>query len=182
MAEPRLVFRHTIEGLFLAQLKGRVTSRLKQRLADEAKMNLDRLLPAYALEDWYLAVKVTTEELYPAMPPDEAYVELGRQLIFGYFSTAIGKALAGMVRVLGPERTLRRLERSMRGANNYTRTTLTEVNPAHFVVTVNEAGPTRHLMRGILEGGVATAGARDLKVEISSVEGDTTTYAVTWSP
>lgn len=181
MRAQRVVFSHTFEGLFLNALGARVTPRLKQRLADEAHVNLDRLLPAYPLEDWARAVQVTVEELYPALPVEEAYTEVGRQVVAGYFETLIGRALAAMVRVLGPERTLRRLERNMRGANNYTKSSLTEVTPRRFVVTVNEPGLTRYVVRGILLGGLTLAGAQGLKVEVTRVDGDTSTYEVTWS-
>ncbi len=180
MTEQRIVFDHTFDGLFHKALKGRVTPKMKERLLVEAHLNLDRLLPGYTTDDWARAVQITAEELFPKLEVEDAYTEIGKLVITGYFETLIGKALAAMVRVLGPERTLRRLERSMRGANSYTTVNVTPVGPGKFTVVVNEPGTTRYVLRGILLGGIGAAGAKNLKVEMTKVEGDLSTCEVTW--
>jgi uncharacterized protein (TIGR02265 family) len=180
MSDERIVFDHTFDGLFHKALRGQVTPKLKQRLLVEAHLNLDRLLPGYSIDDWARAVQITADELYPKLPVEEAYTEIGKQVIGGYFETLIGKALSAMVRVLGAERTLRRLERSMRGANNYTTVTVNKNSPGNFTVVVNEPNLTRYVLRGILYGGISAAGAKNLKVEMTKVEGDLSTCEVTW--
>jgi uncharacterized protein (TIGR02265 family) len=133
-SEP-IVSATTVEGLFVWALGSRITPKLEARLK-EVGLDLTRSLhPAYPNDVWNRAVRCTMEELFPLTPFPQASYELGRMLMEGLPSTMIGKAGVQLLRILGPERTLVRMQRNHRATNNFTTAELTKVSPTHFRIT-----------------------------------------------
>ena len=72
----------------------------------------------------------------------------------------VGTALIGLLRVLGPRRTLERTTRNIRSANNYTEATLEAVAPNHYRVRVNYV-VRPGFYAGIIEQCCRAGGAKD---------------------
>lgn len=181
VSEPeRLVFSHTVEGLFLRALKPRLTQRLRDRLAREAGVDLNKLKPGYSLREWDAAVNVAAEELHPGAPNEEAFELLGAALTQGYFDTVIGSAMAAMLRLIGPARAVRRIERSLRSGNNYSETSLVERGPTRFELHTNETGRLRENLRGVLRRGMEVAGAKNVRCTVLRFDDAGCVYGIEW--
>ncbi len=179
--QERLVFSHVLDGLYFRALKGQVTPRLVQRLRAEAGVDLEKPLePGYPHTTWTKCVQLTAQELFPGVPEDEALQRVGATLTRGYFDTLVGGALAAMLRVLGPARALKRMDRSLRSGNNYSESRVTELGPGKFTMWTNEAGPLRYNMMGVVRQGAEIAGAKNLQVRITHFDDDSTTFDLSW--
>lgn len=112
--------------------------------------------------------------------PLTRFTEVGRLFWSGYEKTLVGSALTAMLRVLGPRRTLDRMTRNFRTANNYTEVTVDSLAPNHHLVRVNYvARPGFYL--GIIESGCLRAGAKDLLVKLVETRNDSPVYEVKWA-
>lgn len=176
----RVIFESVFEGLFHRALQDQMTPALEKRLKDEAKVDVKALEPAYPAEAWLKTVTIVAQELHPGAPLPLALEQVGETVARGFFQTLIGKALIGVLTLIGPRRTLARTERNLRNGNNYTETSLVERAPNHFELTVNEPSELRHVLTGIVSGGIARAGAKNAKVAIVRTDATTTTYDVRW--
>lgn len=176
----RLVFQNTVEGLFARGLAGRVTPALKEQLRREG-LDLDRpLLPAYPVETWSRCVALTARALHPGEPEGVALSKVGERMVEGYRETAVGRAVFGVLTLLGPRRTLGRMQQNLRSANNYTEVRLTEVGSREADLWMNEPGLLRYFMRGVLLAGLRGAGTADAQVELRQFDDAGVTYRVSW--
>jgi uncharacterized protein (TIGR02265 family) len=176
----KLVFDHTIEGLFLRGLSGQVTPRLKEKLR-QAGLDLDRpLLPAYPFDVWMKCIGLAAHELFPGTPEPEAWRRLGERLVEGYRETVMGSAMFTLLKLLGPRRTLHRAQKNFRSGNNYTEVRFTDVAPSVVDVWMNETALASHFTRGALQAGMRTSGAPELQVNIHHSDSQGTTYRVSW--
>ena len=177
-AGDEFVFASAVEGLYLRALKGRITPELARAL-HALGLDVDHVLPAYALETWEHSLRVTCEQLFPEHKPEDAMAELGRLLIAGYQQTAIGKAIFPLMRILGPARVLARMSRNFQSGNNYTDTRVTQVTPSEALLWFNRVIQPA-FYRGILEAGLTAAGAKELAVELGEREGEGFTFRIRW--
>ncbi len=175
-----VVFEQTIEGLFVRGLHGKMPARCRERLR-AAGLNLDRrLLPAYSFDTWMVCLGIAGEEVFPGSAVDLAQFQLGELMIDGYKETFLGRAVLGMIRVLGPRRTLLRATHNFRSGNNYTESRLVERSPTDVELWMNEVGPFPTFTAGIVHAAIRAAGADRLKVEVLSHDGHACTYRVAW--
>lgn len=176
----RLVFEHSVEALFVRGLTGRVSPTLKAQLR-EAGVDLDRpLLPAYGWDTWVRGVGVVARGLHPGEPQEVAWRLMGERMVEGYRETALGGAMFGMLRLLGPKRMLGRTRQNFRSGNNYTEARLTEVGPREADLWMNEQGLLRYFTQGAVLAGMRGAGAQDVRVEVREFDDAGVTYRVSW--
>lgn len=177
----RVVFDHTVEGLFFKALGPRMTPAVKDKLR-AIGIDLDKkLVAAYPFDTWMQALKIAADLIAPGEPDTISMFKVGEVMIAGYQQTVMGKALLGMMRVLGPKRVLGRAQHSFRSANNYTETKLTEIDERTFDLWVNHIGTYPTFTSGLLHAGVTAAGAKNAKVEVASFDGNSgATYRITW--
>ncbi len=181
MANQQVVFEQTIEGLFLRALGRRLTPSLIARLRTVGLDLEKKLLPAYSFTTWMMALRVAAEELYPGHSLDDALFKVGELMITGYQETFMGRAVLGMIRVIGPKRTLLRATRAFRSGNNYTEAKVTEIGPTCADVWMNEVGPYPSFTAGIMHSAMVAAGAKSPKVEMSGHDGHACSYRVSWA-
>lgn len=179
MAE-RLVFPPIVEGLFVRGLNGKVTPMLKQQLRS-AGLDLERpLLPAYPLETWISCVALTARALHPQVPEAVAWRMLGERMIDGYQETLMGRALLGVMRLLGPWRMLWKAQHGFRTSNNYTEVRITQRGPNEAEVWLNEPGLLRYFKQGVMLAMGRAAGAPETSVEVSRFDDESVTYRIVW--
>lgn len=177
----RVVFSQTVEGLFMRALKGRVTERMMNRLVAEAGIDLRKpLKPGYSMAEWDQSIVIAAEELYPDTDSVTAYELLGASLTQGYFDTLIGSAMATMLRLIGPARAIKRVERSLRSGNNYSESRLVELAPNHYEIHTNETGELRDNLRGVIRKGMEVAGAKNVRCKVLRFDETSTTYDIEW--
>ena len=175
-----VVFEQTIEGLFMRGLEGRLTPTARERLKALGVDLSRRLLPAYSFATWMAALKVAAEEVYGSHSEAEAMFKLGEQFIDGYQNTMLGRAVLGLVRVLGPKRTLMRATQNFRSGNNYTETKLSDLGQNAMELWMNEVGPYPSFTAGIVHAAMRASGAQGLSVETKAYDGHAATYLVRW--
>ncbi|WP_255442408.1 DUF2378 family protein [Corallococcus sp. Z5C101001] len=157
----RQVYVQVVEGLLQHGLRGQLSPRLRERLR-QAGVDLDRpLLPLYPVPLWARCLHIVIEEVYPGLPRTEAFSRLAHAHVEGYGATLLGRAVMGVMRVLGPTHVVRRLPEVLRGTDNYTEVTLTERGPAHYELELNSVmdapGYTEALFEALLGAGGAKA-------------------------
>lgn len=180
--DQRVVFKHTIEGFFFQALRGKVTERIKQRVLAEAKLDLNRIEPAVPLTTWNKSFEICAEELFAGEPAEVALERMGRMMTHGYFETFLGRAVAGVLRVIGPARALKRLDRSFRSGNNYSEVKVTELGPTHYRFWCNDTGLARFVVLGVVSGGGEVAGAKNIRGTVAHHDAEGCTLELMWDP
>jgi uncharacterized protein (TIGR02265 family) len=179
MAE-RLVFPPIVEGLFVRGLNGKVTFALKEQLRKEG-LDLERpLMPAYPLETWVRCVALTAKSLHPAETEAVAWRMLGERMIDGYRDTMVGRAMLGVLKLLGPQRVLSRAQHSFRTGNNYQEVRLTERGPNQVDMWLNEPGMLRYFKQGVMLATARASGGPATQVEVLQFDAETVTYRISW--
>lgn len=179
--EQRLVYSQVVEGLLQHGLHGRVTHRLKQRLK-QAGLDVDRpLMPAYPVTLWVGCLSIIAEEAYPGVPREQAFRQLAEAHVEGYGRTLIGRAVFGVMRLLGPRRLVQRLPQTLRATDNYTEVDLVERGPTTWEMRMNSTldapGYAEALFEAMLRGG----GAESPQVTKLDATAQSSTYLITWT-
>jgi uncharacterized protein (TIGR02265 family) len=182
MPQRRVVFEHTVEGLFGHSLRNRLSAAAKRALR-EAGVDLSKpLLPAYSHETWRRCLEITVADLYPLVSREEGWRLLGREVVDGMVHTVMGRAMVGVARLLGPLRSLRRLNNTLSSADNYVQSRLTELSPTRCEVWINEVMEQPTYYQGVLEACIGLAGGRDIQVRVVAREGRGARLHVEWQP
>lgn len=175
-----VIFCDAVEGLFLKGLGPRVTPQLHTQLK-AVGLDLGRaLLPAYPRTVWNAAIPLAAAHVWPDLDVADAHVLLGRAIIDGFKETFLGKALAGMAKVLGPMRTLARMRSNLRTGGNYNEVTLTAEGPSLVRFWINEPYLHPGYVQGLLQGTLEISGARNPTVDVLSVDAQGAHYRVRW--
>lgn len=181
MADELLVFEQTIEAVFVRALHGRLTPTCKARLSEAGLDLSQKLRPAYPFDAWMKFLRIAAEELYPFEALSEGAFHIGEACIDGFRETMLGRAVLSLLRVLGPKRALMRATQNFRAGNNYTESRLKELGPRQFELWMNEVGALPTFTAGIVHAGLRTAGAENIRIDLSGYDGHACTYCISWS-
>jgi uncharacterized protein (TIGR02265 family) len=175
-----VVYDTAVESMFFRALKGRVTPALKDKLR-AVGLDLDqKLRPTYPKEMWLRVLEITTRELYPTLPPEERYFKLGAATVEAFSETAIGKAIVGIARLMGPRRGLTRLPQAFEAINNFMVAKLTELAPNRFQLWLNEHYGQPSYVLGALTAAVAINRPLQVNVRIVQTDGNAITFEISW--
>jgi uncharacterized protein (TIGR02265 family) len=175
-----LVFEHTVEGLFRFSLRSRLSAQAWNGLRTVGIDLSKPLLPAYSYDTWRRALELTVADLYPLLPREEGWRRLGQEVVHGMVHTVLGRAMVGVARLLGPLRSLRRLNNTLRSADNYVESRLTELSPTSCEVWINEVMGQPSYYQGILEACIALAGGQRARARVVAREGTGARLHVEW--
>ncbi|MBE4746929.1 DUF2378 family protein [Corallococcus sp. ZKHCc1 1396] len=179
--EQRQVYVQVVEGLLQHGLRGQVSPRLKERLR-QAGVDLDRpLLPLYPVPLWARCLNIIIEETQPGVPREEAFRRLARAHVEGYGATLLGRAVMSVMRLLGPRRVVQRLPEVLRGTDNYTEATVTELGPAHHELRINSVIDAPGYVEALFEAVLQVGGAHAPRVTKLREDADGTVYVLTWT-
>lgn len=184
-SDPRdlhLEFQQVIEALFLVALKDLRTARLDELLR-EAGLDLSRPLePAYPSMRYMGWLRLTARELFPELSEEEGLFRMGAEMMGGYTNTLVGRAIFGVMRVIGIRRAFDRITRSFRSGDNYTEASAEWLGSHEALVTFNEVHDAPSYIQGALEKALRMLGAEEGKVALVSCnDGRETVFRVTWS-
>lgn len=173
----KVVFANSMEGLWRAL---EPHTRAEADAFRKAGVDGRSFLPAYRVEDYLEVMEACATSRFAGQPPLEQFTAVGRLFFGGYEKTLVGQALMAMLKVLGPRRTLERMTRNFRTANNYSEAEVEALGPNHHRVRLKHV---KHpgFYRGLILSGVERAGAREPRVDFLGHEGDVATYEVRWS-
>ncbi len=173
------VYEHTVEALFFKALRPRISAELKQKLKP-LHIDLDDKPRNVPQPEWVQALRLAADELFTG-PLDERYRSLGRAVLQRFEETLMGKAIIGVMRVMGPARALKRIETNLRGGNNFIRASLEQLGPREFFSAVNECNGNPHYIAGVIDAALHIAGAKEVSVKVMEFDGHAAKYAITWS-
>lgn len=147
----RLWFQNVVEGLFVRGIGPQLSAADKAALA-KVGLKLDKLLPAYSEAVMVEALRVAGPLVLPRGSLEEQQHELGVRAAKGYFDTFLGKAMVGLVKLVGPERGISRLDRNLRTLTNYLNARIVTRAEKSADVEVEPVGPLMHFIVGVLHG------------------------------
>ncbi len=143
-----LALQSMFEGLFVRSLKptGAFKEALKARGYD-----LDRQLPRYPMKVWVDCLDLASAELYPGLALPQAWEQLGRSFIEGYFRTPVGKMISTTLPFLNPKLFVGRVPRFMTTGMDHADLALEWQGEKQAVLTLRDvARLSSHLMAGVL--------------------------------
>ncbi|MBX5480578.1 MAG: DUF2378 family protein [Myxococcaceae bacterium] len=176
----QLEFARSIEGTFLKGLGPDLTPEVKDKLR-AAGLDLDRtLLPAYPAEEFHRWVRLAAAEVFPDVPEEEACRHIGFRTIAGLEDTVIGRALAAGLKLMGPKRSLQRLDRIFRNNNNYQQATLTELGERSVRVGLSNVFELPSFYQGVFEAAMKVTGAKQPRVTVVDATPPGVVFQVEW--
>lgn len=178
-AQVPVAFTQAFEGLFRT-LGTAPRPELKRQLR-EAGVDLERpLQSAYPAATFARCIELVAAELSPGAPRERAHWIAGERFLEGFAQTLMGRAMFGLLRVLGPRRTLLRMERNFRTGNNYLRMRTEELGVGRIRLHVEDHVEEPEYLAGILCFGGQEVGARNLAVTIPERAPGRCTLEVSW--
>jgi uncharacterized protein (TIGR02265 family) len=175
----RVCFGPAFAGLMTA-LGDRRTPEVVNRLRQVGFDPEGPLLPAYPIDAYLGAMRVIADARWPGQPLDDQMYELGRGLLRGYAQTLVGKALLPLLKLIGPERALQRMTRSIRTTNNYTETRLESLGPGHSSLWISPVYFPGYY-RGVLAEGFALNQVPGAEVQLADRQGESARFEIRWS-
>jgi uncharacterized protein (TIGR02265 family) len=173
----RVVFSATFESLFRV-LGPESMTKLVPMLRAEG-IDPQHLNAAYPMTTWVKVVRAMLPLFAPGASEDEALTRLGERVVDSYGEGLVGKALFGVLKVLGPRRALERTTRNFRTTNNYAESTVTHLEGNTFELWMNEVDlPT--FSAAVVRAGLRHAGAIEPTVTVKAKDEKGTTLFVSW--
>jgi uncharacterized protein (TIGR02265 family) len=173
-----LVWSHTIEGLIRCG-KPRSTPRWVEQLR-AAGLDVNKPpAPAYTREQWRSFVFISAEELFEGSM-ESRLEQLGRAFIDEYAQTFLGRAVATVIRVIGPKRAIERMTKSLRSGNNYSQTSATFTGPRRAEFWLNETLGAPSYICGALTGVLCLTGSKGVRVRTLTTDGRAATFEIEW--
>lgn len=174
----KLIFAQTFEGL-LRSLGPRLSAEVKAGMRARGFEPEGKLLPAYPMEVFIDVVQYLAQTFHAGVPMEEGVSLVGRSFMDGFGETLIGRAMVGMMRVIGPVGALKRVTQEFRTGNNYSLTRLTELGPRRYQLWVNTLQMPGWYI-GIVGRGLEFAGARAPRVSLLAREDEGGTFLIEW--
>lgn len=176
----RLLFVQTFEGMLRVLRPELRTPEVLEALRERG-LDLSRpLLPAYPHEVFVAVLPYLAQTVFPGIQLEPAITRFAARFLDAYGESMVGRAMLAMMRLIGPHRTLERLTRQFRTANNYSQTTLVQVAPREFEVWIN-AVTFPQWYQGLLERGLELAGAAQVSASLLSHDDEGARFRVVWS-
>jgi uncharacterized protein (TIGR02265 family) len=175
----RLWFQNSVEGLYVRGLGPLLGDADRAALA-KVGIRVEKLLPAYPETVVVAGLRVVGPLVLPRGSWEEQQRELGVRAVKGYFDTVLGKALAGVLKLVGPERGIARLDRSLRSITNYLNARVVGRADRSADVEVEPVGPLMHFIVGIFDGSGSLQSEGRAKAELVSHSGETCVVRLHW--
>ena len=99
----------------------------------------------------------------------------------GFSETMMGRALVQFMKVIGPRRSMQRMERNFATGGNYIQTRFTSLGVGKAEVWFNDVSGIPDFYAGIIQRGGEFSGAKDLQVTFAPVVDTECTFVVTWT-
>lgn len=144
-------------------------------------VDLAAIPPAIPAELMTQVIRKTAAALYPTEASAQAERRLGVVFMNGFSQTLLGAAMAQLMKVIGPRRSLERMQRNFRTGSNFIETKLTVIDERTFTLWFNDVCEVPEFYAGIIEQGGRTAGADGVSVEATPEAGRACSYRVSWS-
>lgn len=158
---------------------GKLWTEDVRRALMNAGLNLDKMPPAIPLADNIRYIKVLAKAVWPNEPPLEQERLLGYHGISGWKNGLLGSAVSSMLKLVGPQRTLTRLDRAFATTNNFNKAKTEFVGPREALVTINEVHDMPSYWVGVFEAGIDLLGLKGTVVTESHKPPEAT-FRIRW--
>ncbi len=176
-SDERFVFPSLVEG-YMKGIGERFSPELKQKLKS-AGLDVAKLPPAIPVHEMERYMDLISSHAWPTVTREEQMRLLGLSAIRGWQSGLLGSATSAMLRVLGPRRTLTRLDRAFSTTNNFNKATTQFVDDKEALITVNDVQDRPTYWVGIFQAGLEILGL-DGVVTIDAQQAPSATFRVKW--
>lgn len=176
--EEPLVWGHTVEGLVRC-VKSRATPRWIEKMRVHGLDLHKPLATAYTREQWRHFIFTSAEELFEGTM-ESRLEQLGDLLIQAYAQTFLGRAVAAVLKIIGPKRAIERMTKSLRSGNNYSDTRATFTGPRRAEFWINETLGAPSYICGAMSAVITIAGTRSVRVRTLSTDGHAATFEIEW--
>lgn len=175
-----VIFGNTVGGLFNGALSGKLSPDAHAQLK-AVGLDLSRPLhSAYPLRTWEQALVIAGRDLYPYLDEAEQFRQLGRELITGIRTTMLGKAVEQVLKLLGPRRTLKRMNQNLRTSDNFVESRLNELSPNEVEIWISHTMGRPTYYQGIFEEMLEVIEAKSPKVRVHFARGVECTFRIRW--
>lgn len=176
----KVVFDHVIKSMFTGQVD-RLSPAGLERIK---RLGIDptvKLLPAYPATTWAACTKALAEELYPGLDPEEATRRLAHGTVDTFASDFVGRAMFGLLKLIGAERIARRMTQNFRSGSNYIDTKLTRIReePLTNELWINDVTGLPGFYLGLLQGGMHHSSGNTFHIELVRSDGVEAVYHLT---
>lgn len=139
-----------------------------------------KLEPAYPAQTWAKCVRRITRDLYPDAPEIEGQRALALATVDAFASDFFGKAMFALLRIIGSDRSLKRMTQNFRGGSNFVETKVTRVSetPRIDEVWFNDVTGVPGFYWGMLEGGISHSNGSARKVTLERTDGPSAVFAM----
>ena len=175
-------FSQSVEGLFIKGLGSTLTPTIREALKAKGLDLSKPLRPGYPATDFHKWIEFVAAAVYPDDRKDEAVRRIGHRAVSGLEEGMIGKALSAGLKLIGPRRSLQRVERIFKNNNNYQVATLLELGERDARVRLSEVFGLPTYYQGLFEAVIALIGAKEPKVTLLPTPGAGATLHLEWSP
>jgi uncharacterized protein (TIGR02265 family) len=164
------------EGMFQRALQpqGAFAEALRQAGYDAAAPRA-----RYPSHVWRACLEVARRHVYPELPTERGYRELGLRFVEGFFSTLTGRLIGIAVAMMSPERVLLRLHHYWSIARTGVDFTLTEEAQGRWRVAVRDTHPQADYMAAVMEAALRKTGA-EVRVDVMSTRPEGFEVLVHW--
>jgi uncharacterized protein (TIGR02265 family) len=173
----RVVFSSLIDG-YMRGLGDRFTPALAAKLKATG-LDVKKMPPAMPAAELPKYMYVIVDEVWPGVPRVEQLRLLGLEAIRGWSKGLLGSAACAMLRLIGPRRTLTRLDRAFSTTNNFNKATTELIGEKEALISVNDVQEMPSYWVGIFEAGLEILGL-DGTVQVDSQQVPGATFRVKW--
>jgi len=182
MSPEKLIFAQSVEALFVRALGPYLTREGRQRLKAVGLDLSEPLRPAYSLEQWRSFLRVAVKDVFPALPPKEAWLALGARYLQGFRQTAVGRASLALVTRMDPRRTLERVPYNVKAGNNFNELRVEEATEGAATLWMKDVlADDPYFAAGFLAETMRSAGAGTVDIRPVAFDGTAATFRLTWS-
>lgn len=129
----------------------------------------------YRLEQFRAVIELVRRHLYPGLTLEEGLYQTGRMYVHGFARTRVGRVLAGMAAMSGPERSLSRVPRYFEAGRKGVNIQMQALAPRDWLARVEDPLPLPEFVAGCLAAVVEIAGHTP---DVSIVERSSNEFAV----
>ncbi len=171
----RLVFKHTVEGLFTRAYGGKISPALEAKFRE---MGLHA--PAVDAEVFGLAFQLLRDEVHRGVDPATAEREMGTRFLAGYFETAMGGLVRVMMKLLTVDQALARVPKSLMSGANFIEAKVVKVAEREVNLVVSDFSTSPEFLSGVAGEVVRRAGGVP-QIEIIERSGRASVMCVRWT-
>jgi uncharacterized protein (TIGR02265 family) len=141
----RLVFKHTVEGLFERAYGSQLSSQQRARFLEVGLFG-----PTVSAEVFGQAFAELRDTVFAGVPHAQAERTMGERFLDGYFDTAMGGLVKVMLRLLSPEKALHRVPQSLMSGANFIAARVEATAPRDFRVVMNDYSTSPEFLCGVV--------------------------------